>query len=263
MRVEQGRRGLTMAEILVATTILFVVSTFIMTMFVTGLRQTRQASQHQDMENLMQLKLAELRLIEYDDLSTQVASNATFSPPPDDDRYRYSVTLTPVPGEDPSSVTQVNLTVTHPEFGVRTARTVRCDIDIDPGLVAFRKFGCDVCHSLPQAGLPVTPDLVPLGPITPTSTTDYVGRGLPSNDPTAAEWEAYIIESVSFTAATDAYTSSAEGASLVFPVMIDSFLVEGVDPTFDPNSADPAIANASMTSEELQSIATWLAQYQP
>jgi hypothetical protein len=63
--------------------------------------------------------------------------------------------------------------------------------------------------------------------------------------------------------AVDAYTSSAEGASLSFPVMLDDFIVQGVDPEYDPASPDPIIAGNSMSTEELESIAVWLAQFQP
>lgn len=261
--MRKNSRGLTMPEVMVAMTILFVVSSFIMTMFVTGMRQTGQATQNQDLENLTRKKLAELRVMPYAQLGSEVVTDAPFSPAPADDRYRYSVSLSPLPGEDPARTTIVQVTVTHPDYGVRTARTVRCEVIVDPGQAAFEKFGCVQCHTLPQAGAAASTDRVPLGPITPTSTTDYAGRGLSGPNPSNAEWESYIAQSVADPGAVNAYAGSAQETDLIWTDMVGEFYVEGVDPEFDPASTDPVIASNSMSSTELNAIATWLAQFQP
>lgn len=255
--------GLSMPELAVAATILFVVSTAIMTMFVTGLRQTGQATQNHDLENLTRQKLAQLRVIPYTQLATQVASDAPFSPPLPDARYRYSVVVTPLAGEDPVRTAVVEVTVTHPDHGSRSARTVRCDVVVDPGQAAFEKFGCVQCHSLPQAGSPTDRFRVPLGPIVPTSTMDYEGRGMPNNTPSESDWETYIEDSIRNPGAVDPFAGSAEGADLAYTTMVGEFYVEGVDSEFDPDSTDPVVAANSMSAAEVQAMGAWLAQFQP
>ncbi len=253
--------GLSMPELAVAATILFVVSTAIMTMFVTGLRQTAQATQNHDLENLTRRKLAELRVLPYPQLAAQAGLDLPFPSPLDD--YRFSIALSPVPGEDPTRTAVVEVSVTHPEHGTRSARTVRCDVVVDPGQAAFEKFGCVQCHSLPQAGSPTDRYRVPLGPIIPTSTMDYQGRGMPNNTPSEGDWRAYIADSIRDPGAVDPFAGSSEGADLSYTTMVGEFYIEGQDPEFDPDSTDPVVASNSMSAAEVDAMATWLAQFQP
>ena len=233
--------GLSMPELMVAMTILFVVSTFVMSMFVTGARQTGQATQNQDLESLVRLKVSELREANF---STLANIGPTAFPPPND-RFQFQVELLTMPGEATTDARIVQVTVTHPEFGSRTGRTVRSNVVVDPGAVAWEKFGCGACHSLPAGGYPDDSVLLPLGPI-PTTPGFDGPRPIP---PGPGGLEAYIRDSIDNTLGYRAYDPLTEGA-------MSTFDVQGSDPAYTPGAA------GSMSTQEIADLATWIRKLQ-
>lgn len=243
-----------MPELMVAMTVLFIVSTFIMSMFVTGLRQTGQATQNQDLETFTKAKLSELAQMDYGMLDAEAAVD---QPLPGHPGYRYTVAFSALETEALADARVVEVTVTHPEYGTRSGRTVRCNIIIDPGKAAWEKFGCAECHSLPGAGYidPVPPAsaYIPLGPI-PVGTPgfDPGDRPIP---PGPNGLETYIKDSINDPAGYKAYDPLVEGS-------MSNFYVEGVDPEFDPASTDDFIRGNSMSQAERDALATWIVTWQ-
>ncbi len=254
MRTNRNRsRGLTMAEVMVAMTVLFIVSTFIMSMFVTGLRQTAQATQNQQLETLTRTKLSELRQIDYGLLVPEV--NIPFPPP--NSAYTYSVSLSTMPGESYADARLVDVSVSHPEYGTRNGRAIRCNIVLDPGKAAWEKFQCGSCHSLPGAGYDGS-GLLPLGPI-PVADPGFDGaRPIP---PGPGGLETYIKASIVDPTAYNAYDPSVEGTMQNYYVEGESNPEPG-DPPYDPNNSDPSIRANSMGQAEVDALAAWVATFQ-
>lgn len=237
-----------MPELMVAMTVLFIVSTFIMTMFVTGLRQTAQATQNQDLETLTKAKVSELSQMDYALLDGQAGTAPL--PAPNDD-YTCTVAFSPLEGEVLANARVVEVTVTHPDYGTRTGRTVRCNIVIDPGKAAWDKFGCGSCHSLPAAGYDLA-GMLPLGPI-PVGTPGFEGpRPVP---PGPGGLETYIKASIDNPTGYNAYDPDVEGT-------MSDFYIEGVDPEYDPSSSDSFVRANSMSNAEKDALATWIATFQ-
>jgi type II secretory pathway pseudopilin PulG len=242
-----------MPELMVAMTILFVVSTFIMSMFVTGMRQTAQATQNQQMETLVREKLSELRVMSYGSLNAELGAH-TFAAPNAD--YQYTVAFWPIDGETMADARVVEVTVTHPEYGTRSARTVRSNFVRNPGRDAWDKFGCGTCHYIPSAGLPDTGlgVQIDLGPIPVNDPSNP--RPVPPGPDGVKE---YIKNSIMNP--TDFLAYDDQGS-------MQDFYIEGEpnpapgDPPFDPNSSDVFVADNSMSQAEVDAIANWLSQYQ-
>jgi type II secretory pathway pseudopilin PulG len=247
-------RGLSMPELMVAMTVLFVVSSLIMSMFVTGMRQTAQATQNQDLESLTRQKLSELREMDYALLDGEAGTEA-FDPPYQE--FQSTVTFTPLQGETLADARVVEVSVTHPDYGTRSARTVRCNIVIDPGKAAWEKFACGSCHSLPGAGYE-DPTMLPLGPI-PVGDPGFAGpRPIP---PGPGGLETYIRDSIVDPTAYEAYDPLVEGTMTNFYVEGEPNPAPG-DPPYDPNNSDEFIRLNSMSDEEVDAMATWISTFQ-
>ncbi len=231
-----------MAELMVGMTVMFVVCSFVMSMFVTGLRQTAQASQNQDMESLMRQKVGEFRVIDFSQLDSQTMSG-NFPPP--HQAFHFDVIFKPLAGEDMSNARVVDVTVTHPDYGQRNARTVRANVQVNPGRAAWEKFDCGACHSLPAAGYPEATGLVSLAPI----QVDDPDNPRPIGPGGIRE---YIEDSV--RAPDDFIAYSDMG-------VMQDFYVEG-DAEYDPDSPDEFVAANSMSNEELQALSAWISEFQ-
>lgn len=242
MRKRRWQSGLSMAELMFAMTVMFVVCSFVMSMFITGLRQTAQASQNQDLESLTRQKVGEFRVVEFSQLDSMTMSGSFPDP---HQAYRFDVVYAPLAGEDMSNARVVDVTVTHPEYGRRNARTVRANVQENPGRVAWEKFDCGACHSMPAAGYPEGAALVSLAPIDvdDPSNPRPIGPGGITD---------YIEQSVRDTNSFIAYDDMG--------TMTD-FYVEG-EPEFDPDSSDEFVAANSMSNEELQALAAWISEFQ-
>ncbi len=231
-----------MAELMVGMTILFVVCTFVMSMFITGLRQTAQAPQKQDLETLARLKVGEFRVVEFSQLDAQTMSGNFAAPY---ERYQFDVAYRPLPGEDLSDARVVEVTVSHPDYGQRSSRTVRSNVQENPGRAAWEKFDCGACHSLPAAGYPEAAALVSLAPIQVADPANPrpIGPG------GIAE---YIEQSVRNPNEFIAYSDLGT---------MQNFYIEG-ESDYNPTSEDDFIAANSMSNEELQALVTWISEYQ-
>ncbi len=237
----QKRRGLTMVEMVFAMTLLFLVGSFVMSMFVTGSRQMAMASQNQDLASVTRTKLTEIQSMPFADLAS-LPTTPTALPAPYD-QFSYSVSESSFNGESPAVSKQLELTVTHPTFGSKVVRTVRTLVPPpNPGKEAFDKFGCAACHSLPSAGYPDGPFMIPLDPI--GDLNDTVTRPGP--------WQDYIAESVADPNAFDPFPAGGT-TGLENDVMLD-FSVEG-EPSYDPN--------VGISAQELNDMAAWIATFQP
>lgn len=242
MKQRRHQKGLSMAELMFAMTVMFVVCSFVMSMFITGLRQTAQASRNQDLESLTRQKVGEFRVIEFDQLDSQTMSGSFPAP---HQSYRFEVAYRALPGEEMSDARVVEVTVSHPEYGRRNARTVRANVQKNPGQAAWEKFDCGACHSMPAAGYPAGTGLVSLAPIdvdNPSNPRPIGPGGI----------TAYIEQSIRDTNSFIAYDDMG--------TMTD-FYVEG-EPEFDPDSSDEFVAANSMSNEELQALAAWIADFQ-
>lgn len=249
MRTAKRRyhQGLSMPELMVAMTVLFIVSTFIMSMFVTGLRQTAQATQNQDLESLTKAKVCELSQIDYGMLDAQAGTAPLPAP---NSEYICTVAFSALDGEAMADARVVEVTVTHPEYGTRTGRTVRCNIVIDPGKAAWDKFGCGSCHSLPGAGYDL-PGMLPLGPI-PVGDPGFDGpRPIP---PGPTGLQDYIKDSIVDPTGYKAYDPDEEG-------VMQDFFMEG-EAEYSPNDPDQFIRANSMSNAERDSLATWISTFQ-
>lgn len=231
-----------MAELTVGMTVMFVVCSFVMSMFVTGLRQTAQASQNQDMESLMRQKVGEFRVIEFSQLDSQTMAGNFPTP---HQAFHFDVIFKPLAGEDMSNARIVDITVTHPDYGRRSARTVRANVQVNPGRAAWEKFDCGACHSLPAAGYPEATGLVSLAPI----QVDDPANPRPLGPGGISE---YIEDSVRNPDDFIAYSDMG---------VMQDFYVEG-DAEYDPDSEDEFVAANSMSNEELQALAAWISEYQ-
>lgn len=238
----RDQRGLTMAELMVGMTVMFVVCTFVMSMFVTGLRQTAQAPQKQELETLARLKLGEFRVMEFSQLDSQTMTG-TFAPP--HEQYHFDVTYRQLPGEDMANARVVEVSVSHPDYGQRNARTVRSNVQENPGRAAWEKFDCGACHSLPAAGYPEAGTLVSLAPI----QVDDPANPRPIGPGGISE---YIEQSVRDPNSFIAYSDLG---------IMQDFYIEG-ESDYDPASDDEFVAANSMSNEELQALVTWIAEYQ-
>ena len=240
-------RGLSMPELMVAMTVLFIVSTFIMSMFVTGLRQTGQATQNQDLESLTRAKVSELSQMEWSALIALPQITQNFPVPYD--AYSWKLEFSPLQGESINESRVCEVTVSHPDYGIRTGRTVRCNIVIDPGKAAWDKFGCDACHSLPGAGY--DNGLLPLGPV-PVGDPGFDGPRPVAPGPNGLK--NYIKDSIDNPTGYNAYDPATEGVMQVF-------YVEG-DPLYDPSSSDAFVRANSMSNAEKDALATWITTFQ-
>lgn len=239
--IYHGRRGLTMIEMVFAMTILFLVGSFVMSMFVTGSRQMAMASQNQDLATVTRTKLTEIQSMPFANLNS-LPTTPTALPAPHND-FRYSVSFSAFNGEDINTSKQVELTVTHPTFGSKVVRTVRTLLPPpNPGKDAFDKFGCAACHSIPSAGYPDAPGFIPLEPI------GALNNGVTRPGP----WEDYIAESISDPNAFDPFPAGGT-TGLEDDAMLD-FSVEG-EATYDPNYG--------ISAQELDDMAAWIATFQP
>lgn len=245
-RRDSQKRGLSMPELMVAMTILFVVCSFVMSMFVTGMRQTAQATQNDELESLVRTEIGKLTQVPFADL---VDSSGPMDAPYED--YNREVSLSGVPGEDPDKVKVVEVTVSHPEYGSRSGRTVRCDIIIDPGKAAWEKFDCASCHSLATAGY--AEGIYPLGPI-PTADGFDGPRPIPAGPNGLRD---YIREAILNPEDYRAYDAAMQ-----------NFYIEGEpnpvpgDPPFDPNNVDEFIRKNSMSEAEMDALADYIASFQ-
>ena len=245
-----------MPELMVAMTILFVVSSFIMSMFVTGMRQTAQATQNQTLEALTRQELGKLRVMPFASLDAEAGTHAFPAPLQD---YEYEVEFRPIAGEAITDAKICEVTVTHPEYGIRSGRVFRANANIDPGRAAWEKFDCGSCHFLPNAGLQDSGAgvQISLGPI--PSTPGFDGpRPIP---PGPNGLETYISESITNPKNYRAYDPNVEGLMTNFYVENEPS-PEPSDAPYDPNSPDPFVAQNSMSEAERDAIATWVATMQ-
>jgi hypothetical protein len=243
-----------MPELMVAMTTLFVVSTFIMSMFVTGMRQTAQATQNQDLETLTRQELGKLRAMPYTSLDAEGGTHP-FPAPLDD--YEYTVDFRTIPGESLADARICDVTVSHPSYGQRTGRVFRANANIDPGRAAWEKFDCGTCHFLPNAGLQDqgVGVQISLGPIPTTAGADGP-RPIP---PGPTGLEDYIKQSITQPDLYMAYDD--QGNMQNFYVENEPSPAVG-DPPFEPDSTDPFIAQNSMSEAERDAIAAWIVQMQ-
>lgn len=238
--IHQDNRGLSMAEMVFAMTLLFLVATFVMSMFIQGSRQMAQAAQNHDLASLTRTKLTEIRAMPFGDLDSLPGAPTGFPAP--NDQFTYSVQFLDFNGEDQAVSRTVELTVSHPTYGSRVVRTVRSLVQPpDPGQVAWEKFGCATCHSIPSAGYPDDGYMIPLEPI------GALNPGVTRPGP----WDSYISESVQDPNAFDPFP--AGGGVFENDVMLD-YNVEG-DASYDPNTG--------VSSQELSDMAAWIATFQP
>lgn len=242
----RNRRGLTMAEVMVSITVLFVVSSFIMGMFVMGARQTAQATQNHDLASLTRTKLSEVQSLKYGDLDG-IPTTGNFPAP--NDGFSFRIDFSVVDGQDLADARIVEVTVSHPDYGTRSARTVRADASIDPGKEAWEKFGCGACHTLPAGGYPDLAGRRTLGPI-PVA-------GPPARPVGPGGLEEYVADSIRDPMLFEAYTAGPPDNA----GFMQDFIIEG-EPGYDPNSTDPVTAANSMSTQEVEALATWITSLQ-
>ena len=235
--------GLSMAEMMVAMVILFMVGVFVMDMFVGGSRQLVKATKNEKLFSLLRAKASEIRMTEYTDLDSLVLSGNFPAP---EDSYQYQISYLDFQGMDQADARIVEITVRHPKLGQRTSRLVRSVVPEDPGKVVFEKFACGTCHALPAAGYPVASGL--LGPRLDNMkviSTDRPARPF-QTDPTNVSFQDYIIESVYDP---NGFDSDLSNANEMAPLIN----IEGYVSPFDPST--------DMSAQEVADLAVWLESF--
>lgn len=238
-------RGLSMIEMMFAMVILFLVGAFIMNMFATGSYQLAQAGKREKLEGLSRSKTSELRLVDF--LALAPTPTPVSFPPPDN-AYQYQVTLSNFGSYPPTEARLVDIAVSHPTNGTIRTRLVRWNVPpLDPGQVAFNKFGCASCHSLAAAGYPPGPTLVPLDAI------GVAGNPRPFQTDPSITLNAYIVDSVVNPGGFDAYPN---GGGLGYSdLTMTPFQVEGYSATYDPSM--------DVSAQEMTDLANWVAGFNP
>lgn len=235
-----------MLEMVFAMGLLFLVGAFVMNMFVQGSRQMAKATNREKLSSLARAKASEMRLLAFADLDT-ISTSSSFPAPNND--YNYTISYSDFVPYPQTEARIVTVAVSHNEHGRIVTRLVRSRVPpLDPGQVAFNKFGCSACHSLPAAGYPAGPDLVPL---------DSIGSlGVPrpfGPSPTTAQLESYIVDTIADPNFFDPFPAGI-GSPYETLTMTD-FKYEGEgDPTYDPS--------VDVSLQEGIDIATWIAGLQ-
>ena len=237
----RNNRGLSMLEMVMAMTVLFLVGAFVMNMFVQGSRQMAKAANREKLTSLARAKVSEMRLMDYVDLDGATLSGSFPAP---DDGFQYQVSYSDFQGYPQTEARTVTIAVSHPTHGRTVTRIVRSNVPpLDPGQVAFNKFGCATCHSLPAAGYPAAAGLVPLDQV------GQIGDAPPGwPNPSAADFENYVTTSISDPTAFDPFPTGS-GSPYEALTMTD-YKYQGVDPDYDP-AVDVSI-------QEGTDMAVWL-----
>ena len=230
------QRGLSMIEMMFAMLVLFMVGVFVMDMFVGGSRQMVRASKSEKMNSLLRAKASEWRQMNYGLLDSTPRSG-TF-PAPDDD-YSYNIEFDDFDGLPQTEARTVTITIVHNESGQMVSRLSRSRVpDLHPGQVAFDKFGCASCHSVPSAGYPAYDSAVPL---------DNIGAGgnpRPFQTDPSVTMEDYVIESM-----VDPQDFIAFPLEDTLGPMLE-LNYEGHDPAYDPET--------DVSADELSDLADWI-----
>lgn len=236
-------RGLSMIEMMFAMVILFLVGAFIMNMFATGSYQLARAGKREKLEGLSRSKTSEMRLVNF---SALTSTTGNFAAP--DNAYQYQVTLSNFGSYPPSEARLIDIAVSHPNNGTIRTRLVRWNVPpLDPGQVAFNKFGCASCHSLASAGYPPGPTLVPLDAI------GVAGNPRPYQTDPSISLNSYIVDSVVNPGGFDAYP---DGGGLGYSdLTMTAFQVQGYSPGYDPT--------VDVSAQEMTDLANWVAGFNP
>lgn len=243
MTIERLRQqGLSMAEMMFAMLLLFLVGVFVMDMFVGGSRQLVKATKNERLSGLLRAKVSEVRLTDYAVLNSLTLSGSF---PPPDDAYEYQIQYLDFPPYDQAEVRTVQVTVTHPKLGTRNSRFVRSLVPVEPGKAVFEKFACATCHAIPAAGFPVQPGTL--------LRLDQIGTTGPprpfQGSPPSMTFEEYVQDSIVNPGSFDAIPTDSPDAVMT-PVN-----VEGISATFDPAY--------DMSAQEMSDLASWLATFNP
>lgn len=237
-------RGLSMAEMMVAMVVLFLVGVFVMDMFVGGSRQLVKATKNERLTSLIRAKTSEINLTEYSDLDgLTLAGNF----PAPDASYQYLIAYSNFQAFPQTEARIVEITVRHPTLGQRKARLVRSAVpELDPGQLVFEKFACGTCHALPAAGYPDPGTLLgpPLDEITDTSG----GRPPRPFQTGSGTFQDYITSSVYDPNGFDSDPSSTN-------TMSPSIDIEGYSAPYDPST--------DMSSSEINALSSWLQTFNP
>lgn len=135
-----------MIEVVVALFILFLASSFVMSMFIVGGKAVASTEDGMRLNSLLQTKMDEVMSTRYDRLPSLVTPGTAFPRPNQD--FKFSVAAEPF---EPR-VQKVTVKVIGPDGRERSWSSLRSEDPRRLGEVLYEGFGCVGCHSLAKVG---------------------------------------------------------------------------------------------------------------